>query len=553
MVSQGVDTNTGGICLNGGTSVPSLHTGRHMFCMCADGFGGGNCEIVTTSPCYYGTGRYYRGTVSQSESGRTCVEWDLNTREHLMSSDVNSGRHNHCRNLDYKQRPWCYVFKNQQLVQEYCDIPRCGFEPDSSPPPPTPTEPGTESTCGQRLRKQMKIVGGTITTVESHPWIAAIFWRSRSRQKVFRCGGSLISPCWVLTAAHCFPDGSDTKARRFSVTLGKNALNETDPTQEQTFRVEEVHIHESFDNTEGNFNNDIALLKLKAKHGQCAQDTRTVNTVCLPPSRQSLNSGILCEIAGYGKEKQGLWYNSKYLREAKVNLLAHNVCQQKDYYGNMVTENMFCAGRPDWSQDACEGDSGGPLVCEMDNRFFLFGIVSWGDGCAKEFHPGVYTTVTNYNQWIEEKTSLSSITAGSMFPQKDVRRAAADSLLEPGTVLAARSLSGPDSVLHLADQRGADGGSTLLACSLMATEVLKHLKPTVRFAAGAKSGDDDPYCVNIPLKREQREPERPLTLLELRLLKERQESREESWTTEEKDFFKAPLNLKHSQEPPYFS
>ncbi|KAM4623388.1 urokinase-type plasminogen activator-like [Polymixia lowei] len=414
----------GGICFNGGTSVPLLHTGGHMFCMCADGFGGKNCEIVTSATCYSGIGLYYRGTVSQSESGRKCVEWDLDTRERLMSSDVNSGRHNYCRNVNYRRGPWCYVLKNHQLVQEYCAIPRCGFEPYPSPaspspsPSPSPTEPGTESTCGQRPGKQMKIVGGTITAIESHPWMAAIFWRSRSKQKVFRCGGSLISPCWVLTAAHCFPDGSSTKARRLSVTLGKSALNETDPTLEQTFRVEELFVHEGFDNSEGNFNNDIALLKLRARQGQCAEETQSVKTVCLPPHHQSLQSGVVCEVTGYGKENKGLWYNSQYLREAKVNLLSHDVCQEKEYYGNMITENMFCAGRPDWSQDACEGDSGGPLVCEVDNRLFLFGIVSWGDGCAKEFRPGVYTTVTNYNQWMEEKTGLSSITAGSMFPQK---------------------------------------------------------------------------------------------------------------------------------------
>ena len=53
-------------------------------------------------------------------------------------------------------------------------------------------------------------------------------------------------------------------------------------------------------------------------------------------------------------------------------------------------------------------------MCEVDDRLYLFGIVSWGEGCARENRPGVYTMVTNYNQWIAEKTNLSSFTASPM-------------------------------------------------------------------------------------------------------------------------------------------
>uniref|UniRef100_A0A673GW58 trypsin n=1 Tax=Sinocyclocheilus rhinocerous TaxID=307959 RepID=A0A673GW58_9TELE len=301
------------------------------------------------------------------------------------------------RNPDYSRRAWCYVRTASRLMKEDCDIPRCA------------KDNGWQ--CGQREERNMKVVGGALSAVERHPWMAAVFSRS-ARGRAFTCGGSLISPCWVLTAAHCFPDGS-TSIHKLSVFVGRNAINETDAQREQEFRVSELFIHEHFDNTDGNYNHDIALLKIRSPDGRCAKESSSVKTVCIPEAHQSLSVGTSCEVTGYGREQEGLWYYSQYLREAKVNLLSQDVCSSKAYYGNMITDNMLCAGSPDWSADACKGDSGGPLVCRVRDRVFLFGVVSWGEGCSRQFRPGVYTKVSNYYNWILEKTGLSSYNSSS--------------------------------------------------------------------------------------------------------------------------------------------
>ncbi|KPP70640.1 hypothetical protein Z043_110508 [Scleropages formosus] len=356
--------------------------------------------------CYTGNGQDYRGTVAVTESGQMCLKWDLYGRavwNHGLSSGL--GKHNYCRNPDSSRKPWCYTRVKNSVKRKFCNIPRC----PSQPKPPT--------TCGERTKKQLKIVGGRMTTVESQPWIASIFMKSRSRN-VFQCGGSLISPCWVLTAAHCFPEGSYTDSAKYTVFLGKNAINETDPTREQSFIVEEVIIHEAYEESGQAYNNDIALLKIRGNQGQCAYETDTVRTVCLPPRGQMLPSGTYCQIAGYGKTEEGFGFFSQFLKETSIQLMSQSICTEKEYYGNMMTENMFCAGSPEWDTDSCKGDSGGPLICEVNDHMFLFGIVSWGEGCSRKFRPGVYTRVTNYNQWIEDKTHMPDIASGSMYPVK---------------------------------------------------------------------------------------------------------------------------------------
>ncbi|XP_056148411.1 tissue-type plasminogen activator-like [Lampris incognitus] len=371
----------------------------------------------STRLCLDEDGRSYRGSVSVSAGGKRCLRWQRSEYEGRYAASVGLGPHNHCRNPDQSLMPWCHVKRGRRVVREFCSIPKCAMEKGpvatARPRVHTTRAVDTELTCGQKTeRKQFKIVGGALTSTEAQPWMAAIF----SQNSAFLCGGSLITPCWVLTAAHCFSDGENTQTRRMAVYLGKNAINETDVDREQRFNVERVIVHQKY--SDDSYDHDIALVKLKGRGGACAVRTPTVRTACLPPALTMLPPGVECVVAGYGKESNRAWHYSKLLKQTKVSLLSQTKCSSISHYGSALTKNMFCAASPTWSTDACHGDSGGPLMCEVSGRMFVFGVVSWGEGCAQRNRPGVYTRVTNYNSWIAEQTGLPAFTAGVMYSTK---------------------------------------------------------------------------------------------------------------------------------------
>ncbi|XP_035260196.1 hyaluronan-binding protein 2 [Anguilla anguilla] len=410
-------------CLNGGTCIPGL-TRTTVQCDCPAGYTGKFCQVGSPD-CYEGNGLTYNGLASETEDGEDCLPWNSHSvLERAADSftenqeDAMLGEHNYCRNPDGDVKPWCFVKRREALFWSFCKVKQCagsnsgkavkptpvttGKLPDRpgepAKPKPSSSTPVEFATCGkpQPTRFTARIYGGKKAVPGAHPWQVSLQVQPQGFSTTFShiCGGTLIRPCWVLTAAHCITNpGAPMRVVLGKVDLLKDDLNT------QVVEVEKAIVHEHFRETSVSLHNDLALLKLKAVGGKCTKESMFVKTACL--ATEKFPDETECTITGWGATPTSSY--SRQLLDAQVLLISQQRCSADSAYGGRLDDSMFCAGHMKGGTDACQGDSGGPLVCQKNGTHFLYGVVSWGDSCGRANKPGIYARVTKFNDWINSK------------------------------------------------------------------------------------------------------------------------------------------------------
>ncbi|XP_077370105.1 coagulation factor VIIi [Festucalex cinctus] len=350
-------------CLNNGVCVP---IGTGFQCQCAEGFEGRFCQMVF-------------------EDSLKCI-FHNGECQHFCDG---SGKRRKCSCAD----GYILAEDGRQCIAQV-EFPCGQLAPNN-----------------QSMMDQTRLVGSNHCPKGKCPWQVLIQLNGASH-----CGGALIRPDQVLTAAHCV---NGIKPDKLTVVAGEHNLDADDGT-EQRIPVSKVTVHEDYQPETGD--SDIALLHLS---GGVTLSSHAI-PICLPTKDLAERELLLLRyhtVSGWGKRTSGGndhggFLTSPILRKMSVPIIQNSQCSARGLFN--FTDNMLCAGYLEGQQESCRGDDGSPLTTVYGSTHFLTGVVGWGRGCSISGYFGVYTNMAKFVDWVESKNLALTTMAPGMMQEKVV-------------------------------------------------------------------------------------------------------------------------------------
>lgn len=237
------------------------------------------------------------------------------------------------------------------------------------------------------VQRDVKVLSGTVAAPGQFPWMAAIVdGGARDASGGQFCGGTVIAPRVVLTAAHCLPG---RRPGELDVVIGRTRLSRDDG---ERLDVTALRVHPEYDPQAQT--NDIALLQLASPTAAPAAVVPPA-----PDEAAATQPSARVVVAGWGATSEG-GRGSDDLQFVRLTMRSARTCDRR-YDGVSATTQLCAGGAKD--QDSCQGDSGGPLFVGEGDAARLLGIVSYGEGCGRAGVPGVYTRVSGYAGWLAQE------------------------------------------------------------------------------------------------------------------------------------------------------